>query len=89
MIYNLLLFLLYPIIIVYSLFHKKTRVFFMKRLFQKFDIQGDYVWIHMASVGEVNLSEPLIRKFANYNRYKIMLTVMTDTGYNEAQKKIC
>ncbi len=87
MIYNLLLFLLYPFIIVYSIFHKKTRDFFVKRLFQNFDIDGDYVWFHMASVGEVNLSEPLIRKFANYNEYKIMLTVMTDTGYNEAQKK--
>lgn len=87
MIYNLLLFLLYPIVIIYSIFNKKTRIFFVKRLFQKFNIKGDYVWFHMASVGEVNLSEPLIRKFANYNQYKIMLTVMTDTGYKEAQKK--
>lgn len=87
MIYNLLLVVIYPFLFIYSLFHKKTREFLKKRLFQKIDIEGSYIWFHMASVGEVNLSEPIVNKFLSENKYKVLLTVMTDTGYETAKKK--
>jgi 3-deoxy-D-manno-octulosonic-acid transferase len=40
----------------------------------------------MSSVGEVNLSEPLVNRFLSENK-KVFITVVTDTGYELALKK--
>ncbi|BDU50998.1 3-deoxy-D-manno-octulosonic acid transferase [Haliovirga abyssi] len=63
--------------------------FFKKRVKENFDdlMSDDYIWIHMSSVGEVNLSEPLINKFLSDTDYKILLTIFTDTGMEMAKKK--
>ena len=87
MIYNILYFVLYIFLFVYSCFSKRTRIFLRKRLKQNFsELKGEYVWFHMSSVGEVNLSEPLVNKFLSENK-QILLTVVTDTGYELAVKK--
>lgn len=87
MIYNILYFTLYIILIVYSCFSKKTRIFLRRRVKQNFSkLKGDYVWFHMSSVGEVNLSEPLVNRFLSENK-QVLITVVTDTGYELALKK--
>lgn len=43
------------------------------------------IWIHAASVGEVNLVKPLISKLAGHNE-DIVLSVFTDTGMQTANK---
>lgn len=87
MIYNILYFTLYIVLFVYSCFSKKTRIFLRKRLKQNFsELKGDYVWFHMSSVGEVNLSEPLVNRFLSENK-RVLITVVTDTGYELALKK--
>jgi len=71
------------------IFSNKLRKFVKKRLFQKIEIKEkkDTIWIHCASVGEVNLAEPIINKFLNETKTKILLTMMTDTGMETARKK--
>ncbi|MGL5000995.1 MAG: 3-deoxy-D-manno-octulosonic acid transferase [Cetobacterium sp.] len=47
----------------------------------------NYIWLHCSSVGEVNLSDALIKKLKeNFNDY-ILITVFTDTGYEIALNK--
>lgn len=90
-IYNILRFILYIPIFIISLFNKKTREFFKKRLFQ--DLKNrDFlkkeekaVFIHMSSVGEFNLSKELIEKLLE-RKEKIIISVMTDTGKEAVTK---
>ena len=49
--------------------------------------KGNYIWFNMASVGEVNLSYSLINKLSKERVEKILITVMTNTGMETAQKK--
>ncbi len=71
------------------IFSNKLRKFVKKRIFQNIDLgeKKDTIWIHCASVGEVNLAEPIIKKFLDETKEKILLTMMTDTGMGTAKKK--
>jgi 3-deoxy-D-manno-octulosonic-acid transferase len=61
----------------------------MKRIFQSVEIieKKESIWVHCASVGEVNLAEPIIQKFLEETSNQIILTMMTDTGRATAEKK--
>ena len=87
--YNLIRTLLYIVLGIGMIFSTKLKDFIMKRLFQKVDIEGklDTVWVHCASVGEVNLAEPIIKNFIDETSDQIILTMMTDTGRGVAEKK--
>lgn len=88
MIYNLVRALLYMVICVISIFNKKARTFVGKRLFQDFELRrGKYFWVHCASVGEVNLSESLVRKLLSKGNERVLVTMMTDTGMATAKAK--
>ena len=67
----------------------KMKSFIDKRLKQDLsDLKKeDYIWIHCSSVGEVNLSEDLVNKFYSISRKNILISVFTDTGYENAVKK--
>ena len=67
----------------------KMKSFIDKRLKQDFsDLKKeDYIWIHCSSVGEVNLSEDLVNKFYSISKKNILISVFTDTGYENAVKK--
>ncbi|MDR2879418.1 MAG: 3-deoxy-D-manno-octulosonic acid transferase [Fusobacteriales bacterium] len=45
-----------------------------------------YYWVHLSSVGEMNLAEKLIENILDRNK-KIYLTVMTDTGMELFRKR--
>lgn len=86
--YNLVRTILYIPLGMGMIFSNKLRKFVKKRIFQKIDIEKeDTIWIHCASVGEVNLAEPIIKKFLDKTGTKILLTMMTDTGMETARKK--
>ena len=89
MVYNILRILIYPILFVVSVFKPALRKFIKKRVFQElsFDSGKDYIWVHCASVGEVNLSEPVVKKILEKTKYNVLLTMMTDTGMETAKKK--
>ena len=65
-VYNILRYFLYGIILVVSIFNRKLRIFFSKRLKQNLNSrkflnsQNEAILIHMSSVGEFNLSKDLI-----------------------------
>lgn len=95
--YNLLRFLLYLIIIILSIFNNKLIKFFKSRLFQKIGndnfLNNDEkaALIHFSSVGEFNLSKELIEKILQGGKagenQKVILSVMTDTGFEAVSKK--
>ena len=68
---------------------EKMKTFIDKRLSQDFsDLKDEeYILIHCSSVGEVNLSEDLVKKFYSISRKNILISVFTDTGYENAVKK--
>lgn len=68
---------------------EKTKNFIDKRLNQDFSNlkNEEYIWIHCSSVGEVNLSENLVKKFYTVAKKRILISVFTDTGYENAKKK--
>ncbi|WP_300355954.1 glycosyltransferase N-terminal domain-containing protein [Fusobacterium sp.] len=90
MIYNLLRILMYiPLKIVMILSPKKRR-FIEKRLEQDFSFlksEKPYIWLHCSSVGEINLSDALIKKMLLERDENILISIFTDTGYENAQNK--
>ncbi|MDU1909731.1 3-deoxy-D-manno-octulosonic acid transferase [Fusobacterium sp.] len=89
MLYNILRILITPFIYMYMLINKEKREFFYKRMNQNLDIlkKEEYIWVHCSSVGEVNLSEVLVKKILSERKERIFLTVMTDTGIETAKDK--
>ena len=97
MLYNLLRILLYFIIIILAIFNKKLLKFFKSRLFQKIGNDNflnnneKAIFIHFSSVGEFNLSRELIEKILEDKKIegneKVIISVMTDTGFSAVSKK--
>ena len=90
-VYNILRYFLYGIIGIVSLFNKKLRIFFSKRLKQDFskrkfsNNKNEAILIHMSSVGEFNLSRELIDRLILKGE-NVILSIMTDTGKAAAEK---
>ena len=90
MLYNLLRILLYIPILILCIFSSKKRKFIHKRFFQNYKELGkgkDYLWIHCSSVGEINLSDSLIKKLLIEKKENILISMFTDTGYETAKNK--
>ena len=85
-IYNTVRFFLYPFLFIAAIFKKKIRAFFYKRIRVEEIKRDKYYWIHLSSVGEMNLAEKLIENILDRNK-KIYLTVMTDTGMELFRKR--
>ena len=92
--YNLLRILLYFVIMILAIFNGKLLKFFKSRLFQKIgndnflNEEEKATLIHFSSVGEFNLSQELIEKILESGKKeKIILSVMTDTGFSAVNKK--
>ena len=92
--YNLLRILLYFVIMILAMFNGKLLKFFKSRLFQKIGNDNflnkgeETILIHFSSVGEFNLSQELIEKILKSGKKeKIILSVMTDTGFSAVNKK--
>ena len=90
-VYNILRYFLYGIIGIVSIFNKKLRIFFSKRLKQDFskrkfsNNQNEAILIHMSSDGEFNLSRELIDRLILKGE-NVILSIMTDTGKAAAEK---
>ena len=89
MLYNVIRVLITPFLHMYMLVNKEKKEFFYKRIKQNLDIlkKEKYIWVHCSSVGEVNLSEALVKKILSERAERILLTVMTDTGMGTAKEK--
>lgn len=89
MFYQILRVFLTPFILFLIIIGGKKGEFLRKRLKQDFFSlkKEEYIWIHCSSVGEINLSEPLIKKLLDKREERILLTLFTDTGINVAKEK--
>ncbi len=90
MIYNLLRVLIWIPLKIVMIFSSKKRKFIEKRLNQDFEfLKSDkpYIWLHCSSVGEINLSDALIKKLLAERNENILISTFTDTGYETAQNK--
>lgn len=90
MVYNALRYILYPAAGIAAVLDSKKRNFFKKRFFQNFDIlkeSEEYIWVHCSSVGEVNLSEALVKALVQDIDKRVLLTAFTDTGYETAKSR--
>lgn len=87
--YNFIRALLMPFLYMYMLINKNKREFFNKRFKQNFDFlrKEEYIWVHCSSMGEVNLSEALIKKLLLERKERVLLSVFTDTGMANAKQK--
>lgn len=85
MIYNIFTSIIYLFIYVGTLFSRRMKNFFGKRVFNIEPIEkGDYILIHASSLGEINLLEPFIKKILVDESKNLIISVVTDTGYNQA-----
>lgn len=73
----------FPVFIIKNSFFLK-RIFSYKKLVKN---SKETIWFHMSSVGELNLSEPLIKKVLNERSENILITLFTDTGFENAKNK--
>ncbi|MCQ8212553.1 3-deoxy-D-manno-octulosonic acid transferase [Cetobacterium somerae] len=90
MFYNLLRGFLYPFLFIILIFKPKKLKFVCQRLYQDLSLlkkSEKYVWIHCSSVGEINLTDALIKKLKDNFEENILITVFTDTGYEIAMNK--
>lgn len=90
MIYNFLRMILWLPLKIVMIFRPEKRKFIEKRLNQNFDFlksEKDYIWLHCSSVGEINLSDVLIKKLLAERKENILISLFTDTGYETAQNK--
>ncbi|MEA3404831.1 MAG: glycosyltransferase N-terminal domain-containing protein [Pseudomonadota bacterium] len=85
MIYQVLIRLLSPLVIIFTLLdgikRQAERSFLFKRFgffLPKFKDSNNRIWIHCASVGEVKAVEPLIK--AIKSQYDVLVTTNTATG---------
>jgi 3-deoxy-D-manno-octulosonic-acid transferase len=99
LLYNLLIYLLIPLILPFFIFRfftkKRYRSGLMERLgyYPKKEISRIFnkniIWLHSVSVGEVIASIPLVMELKNgYPNYSIVMSTVTDTGRETALNKI-
>jgi len=91
--YNLILNLSYPLLKFLRFFSNKIRLFVegRKEVFTHLESQGvnkgNWVWFHVASLGEFEQARPLIFEYRKaFPKDKILLTFFSPSGY-EIQKK--
>ncbi len=92
--YNVILLLISPVLLVYFLIRLWLRGFRLQTVRQRFgfppklpDAVGERLWLHAVSVGEVGVAAVLIPVLLRMKpELKIVLSTVTQTGRNEAQK---
>lgn len=89
MFYQIIRRILQPFILILMMIGGKKGEFLKKRLKQDFSSlkKEEYIWVHCSSVGEINLSETLIKKLLDDRKERILLTMFTDTGIGVARDK--
>ena len=85
MAYRLLLIFFFPIIFIYTVkiaIRYRSLKYFMQRYGFAYPVVGDAtIWVHCASVGEVNTAMPLIKLFLEHNPdQQFVVSTATPTG---------
>lgn len=90
--YNLILNLSYPIVLLLGVFSPKLSLFTSgrKEVFAQLKStqanKGEWVWFHVASLGEFEQARPLMEEYKkSFPNHKLLLTFFSPSGY-EVQK---
>ena len=88
MIYNLIIYIYFLGVAIYSCFNEKVRKMWrgeraaFRILKEKVDPEAKYVWFHAASLGEFEQGRPLMERLRkDHPEYKILLTFFSPSGY--------
>src|SRR3990172_12573230 len=89
-VFSILFILAFPYLIIRGIFGRHGVLQRLGRLPQpirQLAQNGNLIWIHAASVGEVKALGPLVNAIKSYNpNYKIILSNTTKTGKKQAEK---
>lgn len=91
LIYSFFLYLLLPLMPLYLLWRGLRQPLYRRGWFQRFigppsSLPRDAIWVHTASVGEVQAATPFLRELiAEYPSTPIVVTTMTPTGATQLQ----
>ncbi|MDH4259177.1 MAG: lipid IV(A) 3-deoxy-D-manno-octulosonic acid transferase [Gammaproteobacteria bacterium] len=90
-IYNFLIYLAAPVALLMHLWRGMRDPSYRERLGERFGfgpaLQGDTIWIHAVSVGEVQAAESLVKQLlARHPRHLLLLTTVTPTGAARARQ---
>ena len=90
-IYNILLTFLYPLLLLYLIFHSLVSDKFKGTLLQRLGyfrgIEMNSIWLHAVSVGEVTAAAPFIKVLDRESSNKrILLSTTTKSGMSMAKK---
>lgn len=90
LLYSLLLYLLLPLVLLYFLWRGLREPDYLRGWGQRLGVFGDLpsqgIWLHAASVGEVQAAQPLIRALSEcYPDLPLLITTFTPTGRARAQ----
>lgn len=80
-----------PVIAIAFLFVPKFRAGFWKKIgfYKERADKRKSIWLHAVSVGEINATEALIKRIKKeYPEYKLVVTTVTATGQEIANKKL-
>ena len=90
--YNVMLILGSPIILLILMSKKRCRRGLAERFgFGRYReaVQGDVVWVHAVSLGEVVAAVPLVRRLhVLYPRHRIVVTTVTETGREAVEQRL-
>jgi len=92
LLYSFIFYLLIPFILLRLLWRGFRAPAYWRRIPERFGFfphlaQGEYLWIHAVSVGEVQAAVPLIRALkTNFPTQAILVTTMTPTGSKQLTK---
>ncbi|MDQ7017309.1 MAG: 3-deoxy-D-manno-octulosonic acid transferase, partial [Gammaproteobacteria bacterium] len=90
--YRLLLLLLFPLVVLYTLrrsFRDGDRRYFWQRFGCQQPKMNQPIWLHCASVGEVNAALPLLKALlTEHPNATFLLTTNTPSGQQIAEKKL-
>ena len=92
--YNVVILLISPVLLVYFLIRLWFRGFDLRAVRDRFgflpelpDTEGERLWLHAVSVGEVGVAAVLVPALLRKKpELKIVLSTVTQTGRNEARK---
>ena len=92
-IYNISIYVFEILIHIFSLFHKKSRLWVegRKDIFLKLKNElknhNNIVWFHCASLGEYEQAKPVIIAYKKkYPNHEILLTFFSPSGYQQRKK---
>lgn len=89
--YNLLLWAVFPLVIFRLVSRGRKQKAYLSHVLERFGrydfaLEGNVVWLHAVSVGEMRAASPLVEKLIARGDITLLITCMTPTGRETGEK---